>query len=64
MEKLFYRVGTDTKEGLWYDKDGKFTGLIHDKFKWCFASALQMPFEDGKLIKEVTLDEIRKRLTL
>jgi len=46
MQKLFYRVGTDTKEGLWYDKDGKFTGLIHDKFKWCFASALKMPFED------------------
>ena len=46
MEKLFYRVGVETKEGLWYDKEGKFTGLIHTEFKWCNASQLQMPFEE------------------
>lgn len=45
MEKLFYRVGTENKQGLWYDCDGKFTGLIHEKFKFCGASELQMPFE-------------------
>jgi len=28
------------------------------------SGALETVFEDGKLVKEVTLDEIRKRLTL
>jgi hypothetical protein len=45
MEKLFYRVGVETNQGLWYNKDGKFSGLIHTKFNWCNASKLQMPFE-------------------
>lgn len=45
MKKLFYRVGTDSKEGLWYDKEGNFTGLIHTEFDFCGASSLQMPFE-------------------
>jgi len=45
MEKLFYRIGVETKEGLWYDKEGKFTGLIHNEFNWCGASQLQMPFD-------------------
>lgn len=44
-EKLFYRVGVETQEGLWYNRDGKFTGLIHTKFSWCNASNLHMPFE-------------------
>lgn len=46
MEKLFYRVGVETKEGLWYDKEGNFTGLIHTEFSWCNASKLEMPFDN------------------
>jgi hypothetical protein len=45
MKKTFYRVGTDSTEGLWYNKNGEFTGLIHDEFKWINASNLIMPFE-------------------
>ena len=33
MKKLFYRIGIDTEEGLWYTKKGEFTGLIHRDFK-------------------------------
>lgn len=45
MKKIFYRVGTESAEGLWYDKDGNFTGLIHNKFKFCTNSKLEMPFD-------------------
>jgi len=45
MTKLFYRVGTDSTEGLWYDKDGNFTGLIHGPFSFCTNSKLEMPFD-------------------
>lgn len=43
--KLFYRIGTDNTEGLWYDKSGKFTGLIHTKYDFCTNSTLEMPFD-------------------
>ena len=46
MQKLFYRVGTETVEGLWYNKKGEFTGLIHTEFNWCNASKLEMPFDN------------------
>ena len=45
MSKLFYRIGIDTEEGLWYTKKGEFTGLIHRDFKWLKASSLEMPFD-------------------
>lgn len=45
MKKLFYRIGIDTEEGLWYTKKGEFTGLIHRDFKWLKASSLEMPFD-------------------
>jgi hypothetical protein len=45
MEKLFYRVGTNNTEGLWYTKYGEFSGLIHTEFKWLNASGLVMPYE-------------------
>jgi len=45
MKKLFYRVGVETEQGLWYNKSGDFTGLIHTDFKWLNASNLQMPFD-------------------
>lgn len=45
MANLFYRIGIETEQGLWYDKSGQFTGLIHNKYNWCNASKLQMPFD-------------------
>jgi hypothetical protein len=45
MNKFFYRVGTDSTEGLWYNKEGVHTGLIHTEFNWLSASSLIMPFE-------------------
>lgn len=45
MSRLFYRVGVETEQGLWYNKNGEFTGLIHNDFKWLKASNLQMPFD-------------------
>jgi hypothetical protein len=46
MKKEFYRVAnTATNQGLWYDADGTFTGLIHTEFKFCTNNELQMPFD-------------------
>lgn len=45
MEKLFYRIGIDNEQGLWYNKKGEFTGLIYHEFNWMNASQLQMPFD-------------------
>ena len=45
MGKLFYRIGVDTEEGLWYNKSGEFTGLIYREYNWIGASQLIMPFE-------------------
>jgi hypothetical protein len=43
--KIFYRVGNiETEQGLWYDFEGNFTGLIHDKFDFCENSELPMPY--------------------
>lgn len=44
---LFYRIcKPETGEGLWYDNKGEFTGLIHDTYDFCKASALPMPFDE------------------
>ena len=45
MSKFFYRIGTDSTEGLWYNKEGVHTGLIYTEFNWLSASSLVMPFE-------------------
>ena len=44
--KKFYRVeNPTTKNGLWYDKNGQFTGVIHeDKFKKLQNNNLPMPY--------------------
>lgn len=43
---LFYRVANNkTKQGLWYDVDGNYTGLIHNEFNFCTNSDLPMPFD-------------------
>jgi hypothetical protein len=44
----FYRLANLSKqEGLWYDFEGKFTGLIHDKFSFCANSTLAMDFDEA-----------------
>jgi hypothetical protein len=62
MSKIFYRVANlETKQGLWYDYQGKFTGLIHDKFSFCKNKDLQMPYDTevvGWLSSTETLDEL------
>jgi len=48
--KHFYRVcNPGSQQGLWYDYEGKFIGLIHDEFSFCSNSELEMPY-DNELI--------------
>jgi len=45
--KTFFRVSnSETKQGLWYDIEGEFTGLIHNKFDFCVNSELKMDFDE------------------
>jgi IS1 family transposase len=45
--KTFYRVSnTNTQQGLWYNFDGNFTGLIHNKFNFCTHKDLKMDFDE------------------
>ncbi len=47
MSKLFYRIGVESGQGLWYNNKGEFTGNIHtNEFSWLKASQLKMPFEE------------------
>lgn len=42
----FYRVcNPETQQGLWYDFNGEFTGLIHDQFNFCTNNELRMDFD-------------------
>lgn len=44
--KTFYRVNNKwTGQGLWYDYAGDFTGLIHDRFRFCKNNELAMDFD-------------------
>lgn len=44
--KIFYRIANNiTKQGLWYDYKGNFTGLIHKKYNFCESSKLPMPYD-------------------
>jgi len=60
--KLFYRVANNkTEQGLWYDFNGNFTGLIHNDFNFCMSNKLPMPFDPeivGWLSATETLDEL------
>ena len=41
----FYRVcNISTKQGLWYDTQGEFTGLIHGDFNFCLNNQLKMVY--------------------
>lgn len=43
----FYRVcNTETQQGLWYDFQGGFTGLIHKDFNFCKNNTLAMDFDE------------------
>lgn len=45
-KKIFYRIGnTETEQGLWYDFEGNFTGLIHNEYNFCTNNKLEMPFD-------------------
>lgn len=63
----FYRVANnDTKQGLWYDWDGKFTGKIHNEFSFCKNSTLPMPYDEeirGWLSATDTLESLLQWFT-
>lgn len=65
--KKFYRVAnTKTKQGLWYDYSGEFTGLIHNKFNFCLNTDLKMDFDEeisGYLSATDTLEDLFKWFT-
>lgn len=45
--KIFFRVGnTETEQGLWYDFEGNFTGLIHNEYDFCTNKDLPMPYDE------------------
>jgi hypothetical protein len=45
--RLFYRVfNIETEQGLWYNTNGVFTGLIHTKFNFCLNTKLPMPYDE------------------
>jgi len=62
--KRFYRVSNfETQQGLWYNFNGDFTGLIHDKFSFCQNNELKMDFDEtliGYLSATPDLDELYK----
>lgn len=62
--KTYYRVcHFDTLQGLWYNFNGDFTGLIHDKFDFCQNTELRMEFDPtlvGWLSAVETLEDLFK----
>ena len=60
--KTFYRVAhKETRQGVWYDSQGNFTGLIHNDFSFCKNRDLKMPFDKkvvGFLSATETLQEL------
>lgn len=65
--KTFYRVcNLQIEQGLWYDFEGNFTGLIHDKFSFCENSSLKMDFDPelvGWLSAVETIEDLYKWFT-
>jgi hypothetical protein len=62
MNNSLFRVcRPDTEQGLWYNFDGSFSGLIHSELSFCSSNELKMPFDDelvGFLSATRTLDEL------
>lgn len=49
-KKIFFRVANnENEEGLWYNKHGEFTGLIHNEYNFCANSSLEMPYDENVL---------------
>jgi hypothetical protein len=45
--KEFYRVShVKTQQGLWYDVNGGFTGLIHSQMNFCKHNQLAMDYDE------------------
>ena len=65
--KIFYRVSNiETHQGLWYDINGCFTGLIHNDFNFCANNTLAMDFDAtivGYLSTAETLDQLYQWFT-
>lgn len=45
MTRFFRVCKPETAQGLWYDYNGEFTGLIHDEFSFCLNHELRMEFD-------------------
>ena len=62
--QTFYRVcNNQSKQGLWYNFDGTFAGLIHDEFSFCQNATLRMDFDPelvGWLSATETLEQLYK----
>lgn len=60
--RTFYRVcNEDTQQGLWYNFNGNFTGLIHNDFNFCKNKDLKMDFDNelkGYLSATISLDTL------
>lgn len=64
QDKTFYRVNHHlTRQGLWYDYNGEFTGLIHNDFTFCKNTALPMDF-DPAIVGFVSVVETLEQLYL
>lgn len=65
--KTFYRVSHDeTQQGLWYNINGGFTGLIHNQMNFCKNNELLMDFDEeivGYLSAVPTIDDLYKWFT-
>ena len=62
QKKTFFRVcNLTTQQGLWYNFDGSFSGLIHDRFNFCQNKDLAMDFDEtlvGWLSAVPNLDDL------
>ncbi len=46
MKQTYFRVcNPQTEQGLWYNFDGSFSGLIHNRFSFCGSNSLKMDFD-------------------
>ncbi len=67
-KKTFYRVcNPQTHQGLWYDFQGNFTGLIHNRFSYCANNALKMDYDPeivGFLSATRTLEDLYQWFSL
>ena len=65
--KTFYRVShVETQQGLWYDINGSFTGLIHNQMNFCKNNGLLMDFDEeivGYLSAVPSIEDLYKWFT-